>query len=80
MTLTGRPWGFGTDSPTGSGRGSGVPTVSMGDAEVLGPVESAGTRGTNGVDDAGSGSVADGGCRCWNVGLLSNYRGWLVLC
>ena len=27
MTLTGRPRGFGTDSPTGSGRGSGVPTA-----------------------------------------------------
>ena len=34
--------------------------VSMGDAEVLGPVESAGTGDIEGADDAGSGSVADG--------------------
>ena len=34
--------------------------VSTGDAEVLGPVESVGTGGTEGADDAGSGSVAEG--------------------
>ena len=32
----------------------------MGDAEVLGPVEYAGTSDTEGADDASSGSAADG--------------------
>ena len=32
----------------------------MGDAEVLGPAKSARTEGTEGADDAGSGSVAEG--------------------
>ena len=32
----------------------------MGDVEVLGPVESVRTGGNEGVDDAGSGSTADG--------------------
>ena len=37
-----------------------IEIVSMGDAEVLGPAESAGAGGTKGADDAGGGSVADG--------------------
>ena len=32
----------------------------MGDAEVLGPIESAKAGGNEGADDASSGSVADG--------------------
>ena len=37
-----------------------IGVVSMGNVEVLGPIESTGTEGTEGVDDASGGSVANG--------------------
>ena len=43
----------------------------MGDAEALGLAESRGVRGTEGADDAGSGSVVDGAmdARMWGSSI-----------
>ena len=46
--------------------------VSMGDVEVLGPVESTGTKGTKGADDASSRSMTDGAV---DVGMWGSLIG-----